>query len=134
MIEHEKKQYPQRLTFFLTITILIFLVLIGRLWYLQILNGEFYERLAEGNRIRLIPVLAPRGNIYDRNGIPLVTSRPAFEVSLLSVDKPITKEVIVKLAEILSMDPQEIEKKLDQSKSGFEPIRVKTDLNPETVA
>ena len=134
MLDQEKKQYPKRLTFFLGVIILIFAVLIGRLWYLQILNGELYERLAEGNRIRLIPILAPRGNIYDRNGIPLVTSRPAFEVSLLAVDKPISQEVLVKLAEILDMPPEEIEQKSKQTTAGFEPIRIKSDISPETVA
>ena len=65
------------------ISVLVIAVLIGRAAYLQIYQGEYYAGLADGNRIRIVPSMAPRGTFYDRNGELLVTNRPGFSVSLL---------------------------------------------------
>ncbi|HBR56234.1 MAG TPA: penicillin-binding protein 2, partial [Blastocatellia bacterium] len=57
------------------------LALLGvRLYYLQIVRGEYYAERAENQRIRHIPIPAPRGAIFDRNGKILVDSRPTFNV------------------------------------------------------
>jgi penicillin-binding protein 2 len=68
-----------------TIHILTFilLTLLGvRLYYLQIVKGEYYSERAENQRIRLIPIPAPRGAIFDRHGKLLVDSRPTYNVVL----------------------------------------------------
>ncbi|HIB92921.1 MAG TPA: penicillin-binding protein 2, partial [Candidatus Lambdaproteobacteria bacterium] len=53
------------------VVILIFSLLGSRLWYLQIIQGQIYTEFSQGNRIRLVPEPALRGNIYDRNGVLL---------------------------------------------------------------
>ena len=58
------------------------LIILGRLWYLQIVRGE-YARLADGNRMRQLRVLPPRGIIMDRNETVLVRSKSSFTVSLV---------------------------------------------------
>ncbi|MBR3050962.1 MAG: hypothetical protein IKG61_05880, partial [Selenomonadaceae bacterium] len=63
--------------------VMIIAILIARVCYLQIYDGEYYAHLADGNRIRIIPSMAPRGTFYDRNGQLLVSNRPGFSVSLL---------------------------------------------------
>ena len=61
----------------------ILLTLLGaRLYYLQIVKGEYYGERAENQRIRFIPIPAPRGAILDRNGAILVDSRPTYNVTL----------------------------------------------------
>lgn len=68
-----------------TIQILAFVLLTllgGRLYYLQIVKGEYYSERAENQRVRLIPVPAPRGAIFDRNGKLLVDSRPTYNIVL----------------------------------------------------
>lgn len=61
----------------------ILLTLLGiRLYYLQIVKGEYYSERAENQRVRLIPIPAPRGAIFDRNGKLLVDSRPTYNVVL----------------------------------------------------
>ena len=61
----------------------VLLALLGaRLYYLQIVKGEYYMDRAENQRIRLIPIPAPRGAIFDRNGKLLVDSRPTYNVVL----------------------------------------------------
>lgn len=68
-----------------TIQIVVFLllgILGARIYYLQVVKGEYYSERAENQRIRLIPIPAPRGAIFDRNGKILVDSRPTFNVVL----------------------------------------------------
>ncbi len=64
-------------------------VLGARLYYLQVVRGEYYDEKAENQRIRLIPIPAPRGAIFDRNGKILVDSRPTYNVTLSN--EPIKK-------------------------------------------
>jgi penicillin-binding protein 2 len=75
-----------------TIQIIAFVllsVLGARLYYLQVVKGEYYDEKAENQRIRLIPIPAPRGAIFDRNGKILVDSRPTYNVTLSN--EPIKK-------------------------------------------
>ncbi len=68
----------------------ILLALLGvRLYYLQITKGAYYAERAENQRVRLIPIPAPRGAIFDRNGKILVDSRPTYNVVL--ANEPIKK-------------------------------------------
>src|SRR4029079_6937285 len=61
---------------------LLLAVLGARLYYLQIVKGSYYNERAESQRVRLIPIPAPRGAIFDRNGKLLVDSRPTYNVVL----------------------------------------------------
>ncbi len=63
---------------------LLLTVLGVRLYYLQIVNGEYYANRAENQRVRFIPIPAPRGAIFDRFGKILVDSRPTFNVVMSS--------------------------------------------------
>ena len=63
--------------------VFVLLTLLGaRLYYLQIVRGEYFSERAESQRVRLIPIPAPRGAIFDRNGKLLVDSRPTYNVVL----------------------------------------------------
>ncbi|AEE91681.1 Penicillin-binding protein 2 [Tepidanaerobacter acetatoxydans Re1] len=79
------KKLQKRLNVLLGIVVLIFVVLTISLLTLQIVKGNEYEKLAEENRIRLIPITAPRGVFKDRYGRELVNNRPSFTVSYMSV-------------------------------------------------
>lgn len=99
------KKLQKRLNIFLGIIVVIFSVLTISLAALQIVKGDEYEKLAEENRIRLIPITAPRGVFKDRNGRELVNSRPSFTVSYMSVktEKTTQEEVFATLREILQI-------------------------------
>ena len=122
--------FENRLKFLGGVVVLIFVVLFARVGYMQIYQGEYYERRAEGNRIRLIPTMAPRGTFFDRNGENIVTNRPGFTVSLLPLTAPIAPEVVARLSELLKVPQAEIQAKI-KAHVGFEPIRIKTDIGPE---
>ena len=79
----ENDEFGGRLKVLGWLSVLVIVVLIARAGYLQIYDGEYYAELAEGNRIRIIPAMAPRGTFFDRNGELLVQNRPGFTVSLL---------------------------------------------------
>ena len=67
-------------------------VLIGRLWQLQMVEGESYLVRSDRNRFREVDVAAPRGVIYDRNGEILARNRPSFTVAVVPGDLPKTRE------------------------------------------
>ena len=128
------KTASQRLDILTVVLVLIFVALISRLGYLQVVKGPEYQRLAEGNRTRQVNVVATRGDFYDRNGVMMVSSRPGFAVSILPGNKPTPQAVIAQTAAILGMTPQEIVEKLSKSKTAFEPVRLKIDVGQHIVA
>ena len=129
---NENEDFSGRLQFLRAVIVLIIMVLIGRAGYLQVYDGELYARLAEGNRIRIIPAEAARGTFYDRNGELLVTNRPGFAVSLLPLTEPVSPEVIARVSKLINVPVAEIQQKID-AHIGFDPIRIKTDVLPDIV-
>src|SRR4030043_1861478 len=88
-----------------------FLLLIMRLWQLQILQGSEYRKLSEANRLRVITTPAPRGIIFDRNGIPLVKNSPYYYASLIPDE--FDKSKVNLLSKVLDMPAAEILEKLN---------------------
>lgn len=99
------KKLERRLYIFLVVVVLVFFILTAGLSYLQVVKGDEYEKLAQENRIRLIPVTAPRGVFKDRHGKELVNSRPSFTVSYMNVKakKEDRNKVFDVLSEILDI-------------------------------
>ncbi|MCM2257306.1 MAG: penicillin-binding protein 2, partial [Vicinamibacteria bacterium] len=60
----------------------LMVVLLVAFWYLQVLNNRYFLELAESNRIRNVPLVAPRGLLLDRGGRLLVENRPSFNILL----------------------------------------------------
>ncbi|MFN2449079.1 MAG: penicillin-binding protein 2 [Candidatus Baltobacteraceae bacterium] len=85
---------PWRIGFFVLMFVLALLAVLVRLIQIQLVDGSQYRSAAQANQIRLIPVAAPRGLIYDRTGTAVVRSRPSFVVALIpSVVKDIDAEL-----------------------------------------
>ena len=61
---------------------LAFFILTLRLWYLQIVRGDYFRVQSETNRFKQVYIAPPRGDILDRNGVVLVSNRPAFRAKL----------------------------------------------------
>lgn len=116
------------------VVLLVILGLLGRMWQLQIVHGEEYAALADGNRLRRLATTAPRGKIYDRIGRVVADNRLVFTVSV--VPGGLTEErdlVVERLGAILGMAPEEIEEALEGGRRAYpyEPIRVFRDVPPE---
>jgi penicillin-binding protein 2 len=118
-----------RLRLIQVLVLLLLGVLCVRLYLLQIVNGTRYAEVAENQRIRLLPITAPRGGIFDRNGKLLVDSRPIYSIILSREDtKNIDRDSLVKpLAEGLNLDPEMLRDKFDEVKlqPAFESILIK---------
>lgn len=119
--------------------ILVFVVLVGRLWYLQIVLGKDLLKASESNAIKLLRTRAPRGTVLDRKGRILARSRPQFVVLAMPDKLREDKDALGTLCDILKMTPAQIdaiveyETKHQQARPGS-PVRIKTDISLETVA
>lgn len=118
---------------FLLVTLL---ALAGQLGRLSLAEGGKFLQSAEEQRLRQVPVFAPRGLITDRNGVELATNRAAYSVFVRYPYYEQT-EVLQRLAAILNMPLDEIEKKVKQKTALFEyyePVRIKDDITLEQYA
>jgi len=108
----------------------IFLLLLLRLWYLQVIAGERYLLLSEKNRIRYVPIAAPRGPLYDRNGELLVDNRPAFDVSVLRSEVTDREQLFARLSGYLGVAPAELEQRWEKAGrfSRYRPIPLADDV------
>jgi penicillin-binding protein 2 len=115
--------------------IVIFLILILRLWYLQVINNERYAALSERNRIRYIPVAAPRGAIYDRNGHLLVGTRPAFGVYVLRQEVENRDALLDRLAPLLEAERQELLRRWESGRRAprFRPLALAEDVGRDAL-
>jgi len=128
----ERNIIEKRMQIFLIIVSAIFLVLLVRLAYMQLVQNDKYSTLARENRMRLTTITAPRGEVFDRNGIKLVGNQPVYTVSLVNLGYE-DAGVVQRLAEILGMDPNEIILKIKQQNRKYEPVKIATMVPPETV-
>ncbi|WP_066379069.1 penicillin-binding protein 2 [Anabaena sp. CA = ATCC 33047] len=118
---------------FLIIFTLLMTTGIGvRLAYLQIVEGEYHRKRAEANRIRTLPKQPERGNIFDRNGKLLASTRYPHSVYLwpMAHTKPAWAVVGPRLSQVLDIPQAEIEKKLEEAGANSSSlIRIARDLN-----
>ncbi len=112
-----------------------FLILISAVFNLQIISGEYYYRLSENNRIRIVPKRAPRGRILDRKGKVLVDNRPTYTISILPFEFTKKPEVISRLVDLLSITPEEIDKQLQRGGiTPYAPVPIKRKVDFTTVS
>lgn len=93
-----------RLVTFAALVVVALSVLLARLIVVQLVDGQRYRAAAQANQIRLIPVAAPRGVIYDRYGAVLARSRPSFVVGLIPSQVTNPSGELANLAQILGVD------------------------------
>src|SRR5438034_5097023 len=95
------------------VVIAALLVIVCQLWYLQVLEGGRFQEASDKNRIRIRPIAAPRGILFDRNGLPLVDNRPAFTLSLIprELERDLDKRdaTLGRLAVLLQIPFQELQ-------------------------
>jgi len=114
---------------------MIGVLLIG-FWKLQVIDADKYSSLAERNRVRYIPVIAPRGRMLDRDGRVLVDNRPAFSVLLLRDDPALVEKHLPSIADGLGIRLDDLRDQLANTKNlpKFQPIIIKPDASPADIA
>lgn len=129
----ERTVLEKKMQIFLIMVSAIFLILAARLAYMQLIQNDKFSTLARENRMRLITITAPRGEVFDRNGAKMVGNQPVYTVSLVNLGRKDTGGVVQKLAEVLGLDPQEIQQKIEQQKRTYEPVKIATRVPAEVV-
>jgi len=135
--ENRDSRLPQgRLTFFTYAAVAMVCLLLFGFWKLQVLDSDYYAQLAERNRIRSIPVIAPRGKMLDREGRVLVDNYPSFSVLVLREDQALLEQHLKEIAEGLDMQPDDLQQQIDaaQALPRFNPIVVKPEATPGDIA
>lgn len=108
-----------------------FLILISRLWYLQILHGEEFREFSNKNLLKSSDVYAPRGMVYDRDGTVLVENLPAYKAIIRPQYTKDLEKLAHDLAPALKIDPEIIIKKVKKSRrqnGPFFPVDIKLHL------
>ncbi len=116
---------------------LTFLGLLMGYWHLQIGQHQQYMEMAERNRIRNLPIIAPRGRILDRDGRVLADNFPAFSVLLLRESPtPLSPQQVAGIARGLQIDPEELRATLQRTASlpRFQPVLLKQSATLEDIA
>jgi penicillin-binding protein 2 len=118
------------------VMLIVLMAYVLRVWHLQVLEGTKYRYQSENNRIRLEDIPAPRGLIFDRNGIPLVENRPAYHLLLIREDIQDLEGTIKEVARLCERTPQELFAVLESHKQTpkFLPIRLISDLDRDGLA
>ena len=120
------------------VVLLLIAVLLGRLYYLQVLQYDRFAAMSEQNRVQLQPVAPTRGLIYDTNGVLLADNRPSYSVTLLKEE--VGKELdstLLALQNIIAISDKEIEtfkKRLSQRRRPYETVPVRFRLTEEEIA
>ena len=125
-----------KLTFVQYFILAIFLVLGFRLARLQVGDSERYTSLAERNRVRTIPILAPRGKVLDREGRIIVDNYPSFSALLLREQLRDVHNDLEKIAAGLHMPADEIRARLRKFAyaPAYQPMVLKDDITPGELA
>src|SRR5215472_14004156 len=133
MFGRDEKVSAIRLTAAQYIILAIFLVLAYRLWQLQVMRSDYYSLAAERNRIRNVPVLAPRGKILDREGRVIVDNYPSFSALLLRDSSRDLNADADLIAQGLHLDPEEVRARIRRFSTlpQYQPIFLKEDITPD---
>ncbi len=117
-----------RIAAFQYATVAVFLFLIAGFWVLQVRDHEANSELAERNRIKTVPLIAPRGKILDRDGRVIVDNRPSFR-ALLSREN-LNKDHFAAIAQGLNMDLEELQSRVKRydSRPKYVSVPIKTEL------
>ena len=126
-----------RFTLFGMFLVAMAAVLVVRLWFLQVVQGEHYRVLAEGNRVREVALGAQRGYILDRNGAQMVSNRQALCIYVKPTEYQALEDKegeVARLAEMLGMSSEEIMAKLEGGEvQPHKPVLIKKDVDRETL-
>ena len=133
----EKSRLLTRRTAVIVIAnILLFFVLLFRLYYLQVYEASKYKTMSDENRISTRFMLAPRGTIYDRNGEVIAKNEQDFQAVMLAEQTPDIAGTIEKFSEIIELSDED-KAKIEQSvkkRKRFIPIRLKSNLSWDDVS
>src|SRR6202451_3822404 len=136
MFGRDEKVSPIRLTAAQYVILGIFLRLAYGLWRPQVMQSDLYATLAEKNRIRNVPILAPRGKILDREGRTIVENYPSFTALLLRDSSRDLNADAPLIAQGLHLDARDVKERIRRFATvpQYQPIFLKDDITQDELA
>ncbi|WP_311971790.1 penicillin-binding protein 2 [Pseudomonas baltica] len=137
--DHEKdaRTVRSRVVVGAVVVCALLLVLIARLYFLQVIQYDYHSTLSENNRVHVQPIPPTRGLIFDRNGVVIADNRPSFSLSVTRERAGDWQQVLDLIVEVLSLTPDDrelFEKRMKQGRRPFEPVPVLFELTEEQIA
>ncbi len=132
-IPTRQDQFERRAKIFWIIIICGFFVLLGRIAWLQLIEGERYFRISKNSRLRLIPLPSSRGLVLDRKGEKLAGNEAFFSVGVVPSNVTDIDELIKRLDEFLDIDKEIVKKRIQEANNIFRPVRVKRNIDLSAV-
>ncbi|MBI3540627.1 MAG: hypothetical protein HY073_00520 [Deltaproteobacteria bacterium] len=123
-------EFEKRLSFCLVVTIGFFVIVFFRLFYLQIIKGNYFWVFSNEHTIKEIRLPATRGVIFDRDRLSLVENRPSFDLALVPQHLRDVERVKKSLYQLINLDPIVIEKKWNEIKRSppYYPFVLQSDI------
>jgi penicillin-binding protein 2 len=133
--DHDARDLRNRFQFAFIVVVAVFTLILFRLTYLQIIQGDRFRNLSESNRVRVRVVTAPRGIVYDVKGRILVDNRPAFDIKLLPEDVKSLRDAVERVGRLLGLTDEEIAARVAEGKSApLRPLLIKGDVSRDELA
>lgn len=126
----------RRLTALALLVVAVWMLLLTRLFYLQVVQGDVYKVSAERNSVRTQRVQAPRGTVLDRDGETLVSSRPSFEVLVVPNETTDVATTLARISGLTGRDLATLQASYGapRGRARFQPQRVANDLDRDALA
>lgn len=134
--QQEQYYFRLRLGFAVLVALTCFGLLAGRLFFLQMTKYDYFQTLAENNRISLVPIVPNRGLILDRNGVVLAHNFFAYTLEITPAKVDNVEHTIEKISTLVEVSPNDRKrfKKLRAQSHSFESVPLRTHLNEEEAA
>ena len=132
----EQRIFDQRSIAAGVIIVTLTVILIGRLFLLQVLRFDYYTELSQGNRVRIEPIPAARGLILDRNGEVIASNQPAYQLELVPeqvTDLKSTLDGLVHLGLLAADDLDEVRRAI-RSRRPFDSVPIRLRMSEEDIA
>jgi penicillin-binding protein 2 len=115
--------------------LLLTIILLGRLYLLQVMRHDYYADLSQGNRVRTEPIPASRGLILDRNGVVMVDNEPAYQLELTREQVPNLDDTLKRLEQLSLIDKDERDelRHMILSRRTFDTVAVRLRLTDEEI-
>jgi penicillin-binding protein 2 len=132
---NEQRIFASRTLGAVVVIAVLVLTLIGRLTYLQVLRHDYYSDLSQGNRVRLDPIPASRGLIFDRNGKVMADNEPAYQLELIREQVPDLNDTLKRLTALHLIDRDELDdtRRMIMSRRSFDSVPVRLRLSDEEI-
>jgi penicillin-binding protein 2 len=132
----EQRIFDQRSLAAGVIMITLTVLLIGRLFLLQVIRFDYYTELSQGNRVRIEPIPAARGLILDRNGEVIASNQPAYQLELVPEQVPDLDSTLQSLVDLQLLEPDELDevRRAVRARRPFDSVPIRLRMSEEDIA